>query len=233
MIIISNKNIENSVYFPQNIYTNNTDLYKLVLTDRGTNKEYVFDNLDDKHLVQYDYYSFFLNFKDLPEGEYEYKLESYKTKVVVETLTPIETKTSRFINISGIESSSSYQDLAIYEIPVGKDYTFYANGVFGTGYGSNMINYFNSANSWIGGEYNASERFFYNVELHPLDGSVIIKQNIQKTTSDQFWIKSSYTTEDKDYEPVLLSKGIIRLNELEQENIYYNKNNEFITYDKQ
>lgn len=233
MIIISNKNMENSVYFPKNIYTNDTELYKLTMVDRGNNKKYEFPNLDDKHLVAYDFYTFFLNFSDLPEGEYEYILESYKTKVVVETLTPIETKTSRYVNSSGVESNSSYQDLAIYKIPDGNDYTFYANGVFGTGYGSNMINYFNSADSWLGGEYNASERFFYNVELHPLEGSVMIKQNIQKTTSDQFWIKSSYITEDKDYEPVILSKGLIRLNELEQNNIYYEKNNTYITYDKQ
>ena len=111
MIIVSNKNIENSVYFPQNIYTYNNDTYKLVLNDRGTNKQYEFENLDDKHLVQYDFYSFFLNFSNLPEGEYEYTI-------------------------------------------------------------------YDSNNDIVG-------------------------------------------------------KGIIRLNELEQENIYYNKNNEFIAYDKQ
>lgn len=82
MIIVSDKNIENSVYFPQNIYTNNTDIYKLVLNDRGTNKEYVFDNLDDKHLVQYDFYSFFLNFSNLPEGEYEYTIFDSNNDIV-------------------------------------------------------------------------------------------------------------------------------------------------------
>lgn len=82
MIIVVNKNIENSVYFPQNIYTDNTDIYKLVLKDRGTNKTYEFENLDDKHLVQYDYYSFFLNFSNLPENEYEYTIYDSNDKVV-------------------------------------------------------------------------------------------------------------------------------------------------------
>ena len=111
MIIVDRKNIENSIYFPKNIYTKSTGIYKLVLSDRGTNKKYDFDGLEDKHLVEYDFYSFFVNFKNLPEGEYEYTI-------------------------------------------------------------------FDSNNDVVG-------------------------------------------------------KGIIRLNELEQENIYYNKNNEFIAYDKQ
>lgn len=82
MVIVSDKNIENSVYFPQNICTDNTDVYKLVLNDRGTNKEYVFDNLDDKHLVQYDFYSFSLNFSKLPEGEYEYTIFDSNNDIV-------------------------------------------------------------------------------------------------------------------------------------------------------
>lgn len=82
MIIISDKNIENSVYFPQNLYTDNTDVYKLVLNDRGTNKQYEFDKLDDKHLVQYDFYSFLINFSSVPEGEYEYAIFDSNKKVV-------------------------------------------------------------------------------------------------------------------------------------------------------
>lgn len=82
MIIVSDKNIENSVYFPQNIYTDNTDIYKIIFVDRGTNKQYVFDNLDDRHLVQYDYYSFFINFSSMPEGEYEYTIFDSNNDVV-------------------------------------------------------------------------------------------------------------------------------------------------------
>lgn len=82
MIIISNKNIENSVYFPQNIYTNNNDIYKIIFVDRGTNKQYEFNNLDDKHLVQYDFYSFFINFSSMPEGEYEYTIFDSNNDIV-------------------------------------------------------------------------------------------------------------------------------------------------------
>lgn len=82
MIIISNKNIENSIYFPQNIYTDNTNLYKLVLNDRGTNKKYEFVDIEDRHLVQCDFYSFFLNFSNLPEGEYEYTIFDSNNDIV-------------------------------------------------------------------------------------------------------------------------------------------------------
>lgn len=72
MIIVSNKNTANYVFFPRNIYEYNTDTYNIVLIDRGSNKEYFFDNCVDEHLANIDYYTFSLNFKDLPEGEYEY-----------------------------------------------------------------------------------------------------------------------------------------------------------------
>jgi len=82
MIIISNKNIENSVYFPQNIYTNNNDIYTVVLNDRGTNNKYTFSGLDDKHLVQFSFYTFFINFSNVPEGEYEYSIIDSNNDIV-------------------------------------------------------------------------------------------------------------------------------------------------------
>lgn len=82
MIIISDKNIENSVYFPQNIYTNNNDIYTVVLNDRGTNVKYHFGGLEDKHLVSFSFYTFFINFSNVPEGEYEYTItDSNNNKV--------------------------------------------------------------------------------------------------------------------------------------------------------
>lgn len=71
MIIVKDKNEENPVYFPQNLYTN-SDYYDLKLCDRGTNKEYDFENLEDKHLVTYGFYTFYLDFSSCPQGEYEY-----------------------------------------------------------------------------------------------------------------------------------------------------------------
>lgn len=74
MIIVSNKNTSNYLFFPQNLYTENTDIYRMTLTDRGTNVEYSFEDLEDYHLIQYDYYTFLLKFNNLPQGEYEYKI---------------------------------------------------------------------------------------------------------------------------------------------------------------
>lgn len=81
MIIVSNKNIENSVYFPQNIYTDNNDTYVIVLRNRGTNQTYSF-TCEDKHLVPYDFYTFFIDFSELPEDEYEYTITDSNNKVV-------------------------------------------------------------------------------------------------------------------------------------------------------
>lgn len=74
MIIVSNKNIENTVYFPQNI-VKNTANYHLILENRASNKKYEFD-VEDKGLVPNDFYTFFINFKDLKPDEYEYELTS-------------------------------------------------------------------------------------------------------------------------------------------------------------
>jgi hypothetical protein len=82
MIIIENKNMENSVYFPQNIYTSNTDIYTVVLFDRATNRKYTFSGLDDKHLVQFSFYTFFIDFTNIPEGEYEYSIIDSNSKTV-------------------------------------------------------------------------------------------------------------------------------------------------------
>ena len=66
MIIVRDKNEENTVYFPQNLYT----------------KEYDFENLEDRHLVPYGFYTFFLNFSSCPQGEYEYLIaDSHKETV--------------------------------------------------------------------------------------------------------------------------------------------------------
>ena len=55
-----------------NLYKNTIGTYKIVLNNRGTNKLYEFTDLEDQLIVPYDYYTFFLNFSELPEDEYEY-----------------------------------------------------------------------------------------------------------------------------------------------------------------
>lgn len=82
MIIISNKDIENTVYFPRNLYTETNDVYTVVLSDRGSNNRYNFSQLDDKHLVQFGFYTFFISFKSVPQGEYEYTIFDNSEKIV-------------------------------------------------------------------------------------------------------------------------------------------------------
>ena len=82
MIIISNKNMENSVYFPRNLYSGGEDGYTLVMNDRATNAKYTFGNLEDKNLVPFGFYTFFANFSALPKGEYEYTILDNGDKTV-------------------------------------------------------------------------------------------------------------------------------------------------------
>lgn len=76
MIIIEDKNIVKTVYFPRNLYkedrvNSNIDEYKLILFNRGTNKRYEF-NVNNTREATYDFYSFNIDFSELPNGEYEY-----------------------------------------------------------------------------------------------------------------------------------------------------------------
>lgn len=78
MIIILDKNKEKVILFPKNIYTENRENeseydYKLILTNRGTNKEYEF-NVNDERMINFGFYSFKLDFSDVPEDEYEYSI---------------------------------------------------------------------------------------------------------------------------------------------------------------
>lgn len=78
MVIIRDKNKENILYLPKNL-NKNESFYSLVLVDRATNKEYLFDNIEDLFLVKFDYYTFKLNFSEIPSGEYEYCITSNHT----------------------------------------------------------------------------------------------------------------------------------------------------------
>ena len=82
MIIVSNKNMENSVYFERAIYTRGTDSYTVELVDRASNKTYKFEDLDDKRLVQYGFYTFFIDFTSCQEGEYEYSIKDSEGELV-------------------------------------------------------------------------------------------------------------------------------------------------------
>ena len=72
MILISNKNMSNLVYIPENIVRNTLD-YTLTLRNRASNKEYEFA-VQDRRLVASDFHTFAVDFSDVPVGEYEYEL---------------------------------------------------------------------------------------------------------------------------------------------------------------
>ena len=82
MIIISDKNIENSVYFPRNLYAGTEDEYTLVLNDRGSNTKHTFSNVEDKHLISFGFYTFIVDFTQLPKGEYEYTIFDTNENIV-------------------------------------------------------------------------------------------------------------------------------------------------------
>lgn len=82
MIIVSDKDTENTIYFPRNLYTETNDIYTVVLNDRASNRKYTFGNLDDKHLGDFDFYTFAIDFQSVPEGEYEYTVYDNNDKIV-------------------------------------------------------------------------------------------------------------------------------------------------------
>lgn len=62
------------VYFPRN-FSSCQQNYRLILDNEATNKIYVFDNLIDQSNTKL-YYLFYLDFSDMPEGEYKYKIDN-------------------------------------------------------------------------------------------------------------------------------------------------------------
>lgn len=80
MIIVSNKNEENTIYFPKNLYINAENNYNIILKNRGTNVEYKFEDLSDTLDMPFDYYSFEIDFSKIPDDEYEYLIYDAKNK---------------------------------------------------------------------------------------------------------------------------------------------------------
>lgn len=93
MIIVGNKDIENMVYFPKNIYTGGNGVYGIELRDRGSNITYSFNGVTDNMLVPFGFYTFKLNFRSVPSGEYEYRIYN--------GLTVLGTGLIRLVGLSG------------------------------------------------------------------------------------------------------------------------------------
>lgn len=75
MIVVSDKTEAKFVFVPRNSYTESDENYVFTLVDRGTNKEYPFNVLDE-HGKSWGFYSFQCNFSDIPNGEYEYSVDT-------------------------------------------------------------------------------------------------------------------------------------------------------------
>lgn len=94
MIIIDEKDGVQTVYFNKNIYKFVSDDYVLVLSNRGSNKEYVF-NVTDTHMITQQYYTFDIDFSDVQNDEYEYTLTDADNNIVVTGLIRIGELTYR------------------------------------------------------------------------------------------------------------------------------------------
>lgn len=72
MIFIDDKTSELSIKFPKNNYKFLTG-YTLELVSQATNQVYVFTGLTDASGMT-DYYTFNIDFSEVDNGEYEYKI---------------------------------------------------------------------------------------------------------------------------------------------------------------
>lgn len=231
MIIVQNKNIQNSVYFPKNIYTNNdTGTYYLNLIERGSNQSYVFSALEDSHLVTYGFYTFLLDFSSVPEGEYEYTV-SYGLKDGQIPREDYTVEYGSYVNDSGLVSHSIYTDIWKYELPADySDYEWVIDARIRRLDGATkLVYYFNGSGEVVGSEIPINPNTSYNdIALH-------IPENVKSVwfnTSAPITIADTFTMTNKSLkEKVILSKGIIRLNELKDSNEYYNEKTEYVVYD--
>lgn len=71
-MIIKNKTSQTTIYIPKHKVEHKSLFYKLYFVSEYTNKEYLFNVVDEKNFM--DYFVFTLNLEDIPEGEYVYKL---------------------------------------------------------------------------------------------------------------------------------------------------------------
>jgi hypothetical protein len=229
MIIVSDKNIQNSIYFPKNIYNESSDIYKLVLENRGTNEKYEFD-VEDTLEATYGFYTFNTDFSNLPNGEYEYTISGNGEKTIPDTDYEItygkffDTFTERIL-------PTNYLD--IYRYVLEEDYNEYdffvtakVNRVDGVPF---LANYFDEANNFIGKEYRLPGTF-ESVQITIPEGTkeIIFSHPIPLTILDTFKVLMK-----RKKGPTLYSKGLIRINELKENNVKYNDNRTYIAYDKQ
>lgn len=109
MVIVRDKNKKSVIFFEKNINTSISDIYDLIIINRGSNKKYEY-NKTDLHRTPYRFYSFELEFSDVQSGEYEYFIYDTEKNMV----------SSGVMRIGELEKSKEYYNKKI-------NYEFYEN----------------------------------------------------------------------------------------------------------
>lgn len=229
MIIISDKSEEKTVYFPKNLYNSTEDLYILKLTDRGTNREYTFE-LADTLEASYGFYSFKVDFSQIPDGEYEYVVNNSTVSEIPESDYDI-TYNHFYDTFTGTIRSTTYLDIYRYSLEENyREYDFFATAnssrVDGIPF---LANYFDENDVLIDKEYRLPGTYD-SVPLTIPEGTkeIIFSHPVPLTLIDRFKVVMKSKSETKQY-----STGIIRINELSVKTKEYNENRTYIAYDKQ
>lgn len=99
------------------------------------------------------------------------------------TLTPSSINESHYISTSGSVSSSSYQDIYIYNI-TDASLTYKVTCSFTSSYSSYAVNYYDSSNTRIGYEYSQTSATLVDAVLTVPSGTTSIRCNFRKTDTD-------------------------------------------------
>lgn len=238
MIIVRDKNIINNIDIPRNLYffSSNYDNFKLVLKDRATNVEYVFDNLEDKMTYHYGLYSFDIDFGKLPQGEYEYKLINYEKSeqfIVDFNVWPKEEIGETKVNDNGELVHSPKERILIFELPTDYPYKFYAYGKYENIqdilYPAYFVNWM-SEDGCQCGEYEQLLQYFDGVEIWPCGNATNLVYMNADYNFKEWHIRAYYEEEQKESE-MIVAIGIIRIGALESNPTIYSAPDTYDLYD--
>lgn len=235
MIIVNDKNIENTVNFPKNLYNiqNDSDItlssYNVVLKNRATNKTYEYNILDDLYKFSHDFYSFNLDFSKLPDDEYEYKIFKNIYKYIQQKIT-LDVNHYYYLDYNigdeAPESSTYTTQWGCQRIEVQAGSVININTIRRSSVRAYALTDENRIIYDIAPKY---ADYTSGITLTAQkDGYLYL--NYQKNNIDTFeGVVNIPTIEDDVY----VASGIIKIKGHQTKTIYYDKNREYITYDKQ
>lgn len=236
MVIVDDKNIENTVFFPKNLLKS-YEIYQLVLNDRGSNKKYFFSELEDTLEGGSFQYTFELDLSDIDNGEYEYELWSMKYEDVITPVGPHLGAKGMYIDTNGESKEGEPNNVIIvFETPYNPEYKYYVTANYLDERNLNpevyVANYFDRSGRFISGEYLQTEVLFENQPLSVPDGcSLTILNGIFFQESFVPFNIDRVTVEPRQVEKA--GKGIIRVNSLNLNYDEYKNNDTYLVYDKQ